>query len=241
MPRYLMQAKGHYSTTRIQLRTGLASGPMPYLFTTMGLWGCRQSRDTLREVGMRALITMSGTHLSQRRVLRAVATLEFFKGIFVLAMGICALLLLHKDLWLYAESLLARLHIDTDRHFAQVFLDFADNITDARLWAAARIAFAYAALRFTEGYGLWRHRTWAEWVAFLSGTLLLPLEVREVVRAATLIRVGFLVGNVAIVLYMLSVILTNRRERKRIEGTAKPEPDNDSSGFQSGNPETQGS
>lgn len=128
-------------------------------------------------------------------------------------MGICALLLLHKDAWLYAESLLAVLHINTDRHFAQVFLDFADNVTDARLWAAARIAFAYAALRFTEAYGLWRCRTWAEWVALVSGTLLLPLEVRELFRGVTLIRCGLLVGNVAIVLYMLYVILANRRER----------------------------
>ena len=52
---------------------------------------------------------------------------------FVIVMGICALALVHKDLWLYAESLLALFHVSTDRHSAQVFLDFADNITDARL------------------------------------------------------------------------------------------------------------
>ena len=153
-------------------------------------------------------------HRRQRRVLRAVATLEFFKGIFVVLMGICALLLVHKDLWLYAESLLALLHINTDRQSAQMFLDFADSVTDARLWAAARIAFAYAALRFTEAYGLWKERTWAEWVAFVSGFLLLPLEVRELLRGITLIRCAFLVGNIAIVLFMLYVIVSNRRERK---------------------------
>ncbi len=199
-------------------------------------------RVTLGKVdGMRHFSITCDPHLRQRRVLRAVASLEFAKGIFVLAMGICALALVHKDLWLYAESLLALLHINTDRHFAQVFLDFADNITDARLWAAARIAFAYAGLRFTEAYGLWKERTWAEWVAFLSGTLLLPLEVRELFRAITLVRVGLLVGNVAIVLYMLSVILTNRRDRKRIEDEAKAAADNDSSGFHPGNPESLGS
>src|ERR1700747_225982 len=103
-------------------------------------------------------------HLNQRRVLRAVAALEFFKGVFVVLMGICALALVHKDAWLIAESLLARLHISTDRRSAQIFLDFADSVTDARIWAAARIAFAYAALRFTAAYGLWRERTLAEWV-----------------------------------------------------------------------------
>ena len=149
-----------------------------------------------------------------RRLLRAVAGIEFLKGVFVVLMGICALLLLHKDVWLYAESLLALFHVNTDRRFAQMFLDLADNVTDARLWAAVRIAFAYAALRFTEAYGLWKYRTWAEWVAFVSGTLLMPLEVRELFRGLTLVRCSFLLGNIAIVLYMLYVILANRRERQ---------------------------
>jgi uncharacterized membrane protein (DUF2068 family) len=150
----------------------------------------------------------------QRRLLQTVALFELLKGVFVTLMGICALLLVHKDAWLYAESLLAKLHISTDRRFAQMFLDLADNVTDAKLWAAARIAFAYAALRFTEGYGLWKCRAWAEWIALVSGTLLMPLEVRELFRGVTLIRVGLLIGNIAIVLYMLYVILANRRARK---------------------------
>jgi uncharacterized membrane protein (DUF2068 family) len=156
-------------------------------------------------------------HITQRRMLRAVASLEFFKGVFVVLMGICALALVHKDTWLIAESLLSLLHVSTDRRPAQIFLDFADSITDARLWAAARIAFAYAALRFTESYGLWKGRTWAEWVALLSGTLLLPLEVRELFRGITFWRCALLIGNLAIISYMLYVILENRRERRQAQ------------------------
>ena len=163
---------------------------------------------------MHALANKSARHRRQRRVLRAVALFEFAKGIFVALMGFCALALVHKDVWLIAESLLALFHVSTDRRSAQVFLDFADNVTDARLWAAARIAFAYAALRFTEAYGLWKERTWAEWVAFVSGTLLLPLEVRELFRGVTISRCALFVGNIAVVVYMLYVILSNRRERQ---------------------------
>jgi uncharacterized membrane protein (DUF2068 family) len=96
-----------------------------------------------------------------------------------------------------------------------MFLDFADSVTDARLWAAASIAFAYAALRFTEAYGLWKERTWAEWVAFISGTLLLPVEIRELFRGITFWRCALLIGNLAIILYMLYVLLENRRERQQ--------------------------
>lgn len=154
-------------------------------------------------------------HITRRRMLRAVASLEFFKGVFVVLMGICAIALVHKDTWLIAERLLSLLRISTDRRPAQVFLDFADTITDARLWDAAGIAFSYAALRFTEAYGLWKERTWAEWVAFLSGTLLLPLEVRELFRGITFFRCALLIGNLAIIFYMLYVILQNRRERRQ--------------------------
>ncbi len=153
-------------------------------------------------------------HLHQRHVLRAVATVEFSKGVFVVIMAFCALALLHRDTWVIAERILSMLHVSTDRRWAQVFLDFADNITDARLWDAAGIAFAYASLRFTEAYGLWRQRTWAEWVAFVSGTLLLPFEIRELFRGLTFWRCALLIGNVAIVLYMLYVILDNRSERR---------------------------
>ena len=163
---------------------------------------------------MRQLGTQPDSHhRRQRRVLQAVAMFEFFKGCFVILMGFCALALVHKDVWLYAESLLALLHISTDRRSAQLFLDLADNVTDARLWAAARIAFAYAALRFTEAYGLWKARHWAEWVALVSGALLLPLEIREMMRGITLLRSAFLIGNLAVVIYMLYVIRDNRRER----------------------------
>ena len=156
----------------------------------------------------------SDPHRRQRRMLRAVALFEFAKGIFVVVLGLCALALVHKDLWWYAESLLALFHISTDRRSAQMFLDFADNITDARLWAAARLAFTYGLLHMTEAYGLWRERTWAEWLALVAGSLLLPLEVRELMRGLTILRCVLFIGNVAVVLYMLHVIRANHRERK---------------------------
>jgi uncharacterized membrane protein (DUF2068 family) len=61
--------------------------------------------------------------------------------------------------------------------------------------------------------------------AFLSGTLLLPLEVRELFRGVTLLRCSLLVGNLAVVLYMLYIILANRRERRR---AAPPAPSSNS-------------
>jgi len=164
---------------------------------------------------MRPSVTKPNAHRRQRRLLRAVALFESCKGVFVMLMGFCALALVHKNVWVIAETLLAVFHIDTDRRSAEIFLDFADNVTDARLWTAARLAFTYAVLRFAEAYGLWNQRTWAEWVAMVSGALLLPLEIRGLVRGVTLLRASLFVGNLAVVLYMLYIILASRRKKER--------------------------
>jgi uncharacterized membrane protein (DUF2068 family) len=164
-------------------------------------------------------MTLSPNHYgppaAQRRALRAVALFEFTKGALVLAGGIAALMLMHRDAWVIAESVLALLHISPDRHFAQVFLDFADRVTDARLWAAARLAGVYSILRFSEAYGLWKQRAWAEWLALVSGALLLPLEIRALYRGITLLRCAVFLLNLAIVFYMY--LLLRNAHRRRVQ------------------------
>ena len=159
-------------------------------------------------------VTKIDLQRAQKNLLRAVASFEFSKGILVLLIGLSALLLVHKDAWVIAESLLALLHISTDRHSAQLFLDFADNLTDARLWAAAQLAFTYSLLRFAKAYGLWRQRIWAEWLAFVSGALFVPLEIRELMRGITLVRSVMFVANLGIVLYMFFLLRAGRRRRE---------------------------
>ena len=110
-----------------------------------------------------------------------MASLELAKGAVVLLLGFGAVSLVHKDAWDVAESLLQILHVNPDHHrYAQVFLNLADNVTDAKLWAMAAGAMAYSIIRFVEAYGLWRARTWAEWFALISGAIYVPFEAYEV-------------------------------------------------------------
>lgn len=135
--------------------------------------------------------------------LRAVASLELAKGLVVLLLGFGAVSLVHRDVWDVAEAVLRLLRINPDRRYAQVFLNLADNVTDAKLWAAAAGAAAYSTLRFFEAYGLWNARVWAEWFALLSGALYVPFEGYELLRRPTLVRLLVLLINLAIVFYML--------------------------------------
>ena len=144
--------------------------------------------------------------------LRAVASLELGKGLVVLLLGFGFVSLVHKDAWDVAETLLHFLHVNPDRRYAQVFLNLADNITDAKLWAMAGGALAYSIVRFVEAYGLWLERTWAEWFALISGALYVPFEAYELVRRPTMVHVGVLLINLGIVLFMLYLRLSAQME-----------------------------
>lgn len=157
-------------------------------------------------------------HARQRRALCAVASVEFFKGLVVLLAGFGVLSLVHRDAWDVAESFLAWLHINPDAQGAQVFLNLADQVTDAKLWAVAVMAVAYSALRFAEAYGLWKERAWAEWLALVSGAIYLPFEIYELLRRPDGIRLGIFVVNLAVVLYM-AYLRTQARARTRLEGS----------------------
>ena len=141
-----------------------------------------------------------------------MASLELGKGLVVLLLGFGFVSLVHKDAWDVAETLLHFLHVNPDRRYAQVFLNLADNITDAKLWAMAGGALAYSIVRFVEAYGLWLERTWAEWFALISGALYVPFEAYELVRRPTMVHVAVLLINLGIVLFMLYLRLSAEME-----------------------------
>jgi uncharacterized membrane protein (DUF2068 family) len=60
----------------------------------------------------------------------------------------------------------------------------------------------YAALEATEGVGLAMRRRWAEYLTVLATGVLIPFELTEVVARPTVFRVGALLVNVAVVVYL---------------------------------------
>jgi uncharacterized membrane protein (DUF2068 family) len=146
-----------------------------------------------------------GSDPAHKRGLRTVASVEFLKGVIGVVVAIGFLILRHKDVWDIADNLLEFLRINTDRHFAQVLLDFADQVTEGQLSALAALAFTYSGLRFVEAYGLWKTRVWGEWLAICSGLVYLPLEIRALLHRSTPLRWGALIINLALVAYVAYV------------------------------------
>jgi uncharacterized membrane protein (DUF2068 family) len=159
------------------------------------------------------LVPGSLEHRARLQALRTVALMEFVKGLLVLAAALgIAFFVDAKDV---AAWFLQSLHISPDRHFAQLLLRMAGRLSDAKVWVVVSVACGYSGLRFVEAYGLWRARAWAEWVALISGTLYLPVEVRLLVHRVSLLHVAFLVVNLAVVAFMFYLrMYVPRQERK---------------------------
>ena len=152
--------------------------------------------------------------------LRTIATLEAVKGGAVILLGIL-LLFVHSHVEDFTESLLDHLHVHTDRRVGHAIMDAATKLSDARLWTIAAAAITYAGARFVEAWGLWNRRVWAEWFALLSGATYLPWEMFRVTQRASWERVGLLVVNIVIVLYMLYIRIREGRIAGRIAGRTR--------------------
>ena len=64
-------------------------------------------------------------------------------------------------------------------------------------------SLAYAVLELVEAIGLWHERRWAEYLTVIATAGLMPFEIIELTRRVTVFRVGALVVNLLIVVWLL--------------------------------------
>lgn len=154
---------------------------------------------------------------SDTRAVRIIAFVEAAKGLIVLLAATGILAFIHAD-WNELAARLVRLsHLNPASKYPQIFLDAVSHLQQPRLlWLAAGAA-AYSALRFIEAYGLFRERAWAEWLALIASGIFIPAEIVEVLRRPSLLSVGVLLVNVAIVAVMAHALWRRRRSRPRAE------------------------
>jgi uncharacterized membrane protein (DUF2068 family) len=141
---------------------------------------------------------------THRGGLRMVAVLEALKGALALVAAYIVISMIHRDVDFEsaAENILFFLHLNPGHRLSQAFLNAADKMSDVNVMLIAGLAGAYAFLRFLEGYGLWKQRAWAEWLAIISGCIYIPFEVYKVVRHPNEFHWALLGINILVVLYI---------------------------------------
>jgi uncharacterized membrane protein (DUF2068 family) len=153
---------------------------------------------------------------SDNRLIRLIAFFKLLKSALLIAVGMSALRLLHKDLAGLVEHSVAMLGLDPGNRYVVRALQKFGNLTPNKIKSFGVVSFIYAALFLTEGIGLWLVKRWAEWFSVIITTSLIPVELYEIYRHPSVLKCLVLVLNIAVVGYLLYRIRNEHQETRPI-------------------------
>ena len=153
-----------------------------------------------------------------RTVLHSFAIFEASKGLLVLVVGLGLLSLIQFNIQAEGEDIVRFLRLNPAHGFPRIFIHTLSHLENPQLLLLSISALLYSVLRFIEAVGLWLEQVWAEWLAIVADSLFMPIEIFEILRRVTALRVFILLLNIAIVTFLMTVVIRRMRERKT--GTA---------------------
>jgi uncharacterized membrane protein (DUF2068 family) len=152
---------------------------------------------------------------SSDRTLRVIALFKFGKTALLVLVAAGALGLIRPAIAADAQQAVTALAASGDYRVLPRLLSQLLGLPSRRLEALAAGALLYAGLFLVEGLGLWLGRRWAEYLTVIATGSLVPLELWELSRRLTAVRVIALVLNLVIVGYLIG-----RLHRRRGDSTA---------------------
>ena len=139
-----------------------------------------------------------------------IAAYKVGQALLFVAVGVGALRLLHKDVDDVLGQIALALRFNPESRFINFLLDKAALVNDPLLRRIGAVAFSYAGLSLAEGIGLYLEKAWGELLTLIITGSFLPWELFEVTRRLTLVRVGLLIINFCVFLYLLKLVADRR-------------------------------
>ncbi len=147
---------------------------------------------------------------SDSRLIRLIALFKLLKASLLIAVGVGALKLIHKDIATVLQHWVTMLGLDPGNQYVDRALEKAANLSPNKIRGLGVVSFIYAGLFLTEGIGLWLVKRWAEWFTVIVTSSLVPVEVYEIHRHPTPIKILVLMINIAVVGYLLYRLRSER-------------------------------
>lgn len=144
------------------------------------------------------------------RGLLFVAAYKLIKGVALLALGIGALRLLHRDVATEVARWIDLLRIDPQNHYIQNLVARIAKVDARKLKELSIGTFFYSGVFLTEGVGLALRKRWAEYLTILTTASLLPLEIYEIARRFSAAKIVILLVNIAVVVYLVNEVRRTR-------------------------------
>jgi uncharacterized membrane protein (DUF2068 family) len=150
-----------------------------------------------------------------------IAAFKLGQALLFVMIGVGALQLLHKDVGDLLLRLANHLRFNSEPRFVNFLLEKAALLDDRILRRIGAVVFIYAALDVVEGLGLYLEKVWAEYLTLAITGSFLPWEIFEVLRKITWIRVGLLVVNALVFLYLLKLVVERGKQGRGSEAEAR--------------------
>ena len=128
------------------------------------------------------------------------------KGAILLAVAAGAISLFHKDVQTQVEQWITACRIDPDNRFIAGALEKLDLVHTRELKELSFLSAFYAAIFLTEGTGLALRKRWAEYLTIVATGLLIPVEVYELWKTPSILKGALLLGNIAIVVFLVWIV-----------------------------------
>ncbi|HEX4006171.1 MAG TPA: DUF2127 domain-containing protein [Acidobacteriaceae bacterium] len=150
---------------------------------------------------------------SKSGLIRLIAVFKLLKTAVLIVAGAGILKMMHNNAATVLEHGFAMLGLDPGNRYVDHALRKVASLPPERFKELSLGSFVYAALFLTEGVGLWMMKRWAEWFTIAITGSLIPLEIYEICRHPTAVRILVLILNAAIVVYLLVRIRRDRSQR----------------------------
>jgi uncharacterized membrane protein (DUF2068 family) len=149
------------------------------------------------------------------RWIMLIGAFKLAQALLFVLLGIGAVRLLHRDLLEITEHFIYQLRfINPEGRLVNLILVKVGQIDPHRLRQISAAIFVIAAMDALEGVGLVLEQIWAEFVTLILTASFLPLELWELVRRVTWMKLGLIVINLAVVVYLLFYVRARMMERR---------------------------
>jgi uncharacterized membrane protein (DUF2068 family) len=172
----------------------------------------KELRGRMHERGAQSRIKLALARIGHERGLLLVGLFKLSKAIFFTAVGAGALDLVNKDIGSVVMHIIDALRIDPERRFVAILMEHAGLIDPHQLRRAGILSFLYAVVCVVEGTGLMLEKRWAEYFTVILTATGLPWESYELMERYSPYKVGLLVINLAVLLYLLWILKKRREE-----------------------------
>jgi uncharacterized membrane protein (DUF2068 family) len=139
--------------------------------------------------------------------LRVIAIYEVIKTLCLLFVAFVAFGLHQEQNFDHLVHTLEHLSLQDSSGMRWRLVGLLQEMGPSKFMAIGIVALAYAAIFATEGIGLWLRKHWAEWFTVIATGSLIPVEAYEVFHKFNWLKLGALIGNIVIVIYLIRIAM----------------------------------